>query len=194
MADRRNPYYGGLLAGSIAIIAINLAEFLMRILNISETTLWQAGGAVFLAEKALMTPLGIGIGIFSHILVSLFMAIIITYYLQLTGKDYAILKGLSISLAAMFVFFGLVFPIRNINLSMQNSAKDVLSAFIDHIIFGLVVGLILGYIYDKTPSKVKSKQQKPKFKSKRFVLLPAQAKKTIVSKIKSFFQLRIGLQ
>ena len=53
----KDPFGKGMIAGIIGVVAINIAELLLRLLKISETALWEAGGIVFLSESALATPI-----------------------------------------------------------------------------------------------------------------------------------------
>ncbi len=107
-----DPFGRGLIAAIAGAIAINIAELILDMLKISETTLWEAGGIFFLTEQAVQTPFGITIGVFSHIFVSLVVGVLISYYLYYSGTHFAILKGISISLITLFITLGLVFPKR----------------------------------------------------------------------------------
>ncbi len=136
----KDPVGRGLIAGAAGVLAINLVEVLLMKLNISETPLWQAGGIVFLTEPALKTPLGMAIGIFSHIFIGLVLGTAIAYYISCTGKDFAVLKGTGLSLIAGFVVLTIIFPMRQVAVEMQSSPGDVLSALIDHSVFGALAG------------------------------------------------------
>ncbi len=145
-----NDIFGrGFYAAIVGLIAINIAELIMSALHISSTTLWQAGGSLFLTEKTLNTPLGITIGVTSHILMGLFVGVAISYYIYFTGTNYGVLKGTGVSLLMVFIVLGLIFPLRGINLDMQNNPADVTSAFIDHLIFGVSVSYIISFYQDK---------------------------------------------
>jgi hypothetical protein len=141
----KTPFGQGLAAGLIGAIAINVVEFILRLINLSETTLWQAGGIFFLSEEAMQTPLGIAIGVLTHIFVALLVGIIISYFLFYSGTDFAIMKGITISLLSLFITLGIVFPLRGLAAEMQDNPSDVLSAFIDHVVFGALAGFIIRY-------------------------------------------------
>ncbi len=142
----KDPVGPGLIAGIAGVIAINIAEFFLELLGISETTLWEAGGIFFLSEKAVETPLGIAIGVFSHVFVGILIGVIISYYIFFSGIDFAVLKSTGVSLIALFITLGIVFPMRELAPEMQNSPGDVLSAFIDHIVYGILAGYIIKYL------------------------------------------------
>ncbi len=133
----------------IGVIAINILEIIMRLLKISETTLWEAGGSVFLSAKALETPLGITIGFMSHIFVALIIGVVISYYIFFSGTNMAVWKGVGLSVIAVFLVLGIFFPMRHLATEMQNSPNDVLSAFIDHIVFGGLAGYTIAYLQNK---------------------------------------------
>lgn len=61
----------------------------------------------------------------------------------------AIWKGVTVSLVVLFIILGIVFPLRQIAPEMQDSPGDVLSAFIDHIVFGGLAGYIISYYQNK---------------------------------------------
>ena len=157
----KDPFGRGIIAGLIGVIAINLVEFVLLALKISETPLWQAGGLPFLSEKALKTPLGIAIGIFSHVFVAIVIGISIAYFITLTGNSLVIFKGMGISLIAGFFVLGILFPLRGLAEQMQQSPKDVLSAIIDHAVFGAVAGYVIKKLtpVPKKPSLKKAKKQ-----------------------------------
>ncbi len=139
----QDPFSRGLVAGMAGVVAINLAELIMRGLNISKTTLWQAAGQVFLSPDALKSPLGITVGVISHILVTLFVATAISYFIYFTGPAWAVFKGMWVSLFFLFVFVGWALPARKIIMSYE--PKDVISAIINHLIVGLVAGYLIKY-------------------------------------------------
>ncbi|MFZ5945297.1 MAG: hypothetical protein ACOYVD_14425 [Bacillota bacterium] len=174
----REPFMQGIISGVIGLIAINIAELLMRLVNLSQTTLWQAGGSVFLSKKALQQPLGVAIGFASHIFVGITLAILIAYYIHYTNGKFPVLKGLAISVAVLFIILGIFFPLRKLNMEMQNNPKDVLSAFIDHTIFGIVAG----YSVYKLQKGINFNL----FKRKAgFYLIPAEAKKLLLGNKKA---------
>ncbi len=144
-----DPFGRGLIAGVAGVIAINIAEFIMDLFGISETTLWEAGSIFFLTERAVETPLGIAIGVITHVFVSLVVGLLISYYLFFSGTDYAIFKGIVVSLLGLFITLGIVFPMRELVPEIHDSPNDVLSAYIDHIIFGALAGHIIKYFTNK---------------------------------------------
>ena len=145
----KDPFGRGIIAGLAGVIAINILEFFLQLLGISETQLWEAGGIIFLSESALQTPLGIAIGVFSHVFVALVVAVGISYFLLLSGGDFSVLKGIGISLIAGFITLILVFPLRGLATEMQDSPGDVFSALLDHIVFGALVAYIIKYLHNK---------------------------------------------
>ncbi|MDW7650533.1 MAG: hypothetical protein SCK29_10345 [Bacillota bacterium] len=149
----KDPFGRGLVAGLAGVLTINAVEFLLMYLNLSETPLWQAGGIVFLTESALQTPLGIAIGIFSHVFIAIVLGIIIAYYIHYTDVDFAILKGVGLSLIAGFIVLTIIFPFRGLAADMQSSPGDVLSALIDHTVFGALAGFIIKYLQVRDDQK-----------------------------------------
>lgn len=138
-----DPFGKGIIAGLVGVLAINLVEVLLTLIKLSETPLWQAGGIVFLTEAALQTPLGIAIGIFSHIFIAVALGVIIAYYITYSGSELAVYKGAGISLIAGFIVLTIIFPLRGLAKDMQGSPGDVLSALIDHAVFGALAGYII---------------------------------------------------
>jgi len=162
----QDPVGRGIIAGAIGVIAINLVEVLLTYLKISETPLWQAGGIVFLNEDALKTPLGIAIGVFSHVFIALVIGVVIAYYIYYSGTDFAAIKGAGLSIIAGFTVLAIIFPLRGIAKEMQSSPRDVLSALIDHAVFGLLAGFIVKYLqlkYNANDSKSSDSEKKCKY-------------------------------
>lgn len=161
----------GIIAGIVGIVAINLVEVLLAFLNISETPLWQAGGIVFLSEQALQTPLGIAIGVFSHVFIGIVVAIAISYFIHATGSNLATLKGIGLSLVVGFITLALIFPLRGVATEMQNSPGDVLAAFIDHTVFGALAGYLIGmYQTDKSGQKTGQLHQETLHVPQKFIV------------------------
>ncbi len=104
---------------------------------------------VFLSEKVIKSPLGIVIGIMSHVFVGLVVGVIIAYYIETTGVKMAIGKGVFVSVIVLYLILGVLFPMRHLAREMQDSPSDVLSAFIDHIVFGGITGYIVSYFQKK---------------------------------------------
>ncbi len=105
-------------------------------------------------KTAVQTPLGIFIGVITHIFVGIVFGIVTSYYLYYSGTDYAVIKGISLSLIGLFITLGIVFPLRELVPEIHDSPNDVLSAFIDHIVFGVVAGSVIKYLQQKQ-SKLK---------------------------------------
>lgn len=142
----KKPFGQGLVASLVGAIAINVVEFILKLIKISETALWEAGAIFFLSEEAAKTPLGITIGVLTHIFVAIVVGLTISYFIFYSGRDFAIIKGITISLISLFITLGIVFPLRGLAPQMQESPGDVMAAFIDHIVFGALVGYIIGYL------------------------------------------------
>lgn len=172
----KDPFGKGMIAGIVGVIAINIVEFILKLMKISETALWEAGGIVFLSEQALKTPLGIAIGVLSHIFVAIFVGIGIAYYLHFSGMDFAVLKGIGISLIALFIALGIFFPLRGLAIEMQGSPNDVSAAFIDHIVFGALGGYIVKYLH------VKSKDSKKNGNTEKYLRFTSDSTKDVKSK------------
>lgn len=126
----------------------------MKFIKLSETALWQAGGYVFITdEKILNTPLGIAVGFASHVFIGIFVGISISYFLYFTGNQNGILKGIAVTLASLYLAQGVVFPLKNLPVGIENSPKDVISAYIDHFVFGAVAAYVIIYLQKMTTKK-----------------------------------------
>lgn len=149
----KDPFGRGLIAGIVGAIAINIVEFFLDLANISETTLWEAGGIFLLTKEAVKTPLGITIGLMTHVFVAITVGILISYFLYFSGTNFAVIKGIVVSLFSLFITLGIVFPLRELTPEMQSNPQDVLSAFIDHVVFGALAGYIIVFMGNKTRKK-----------------------------------------
>lgn len=88
----------------------------MKYVKLSETALWEAGGYVFLSEKALNTPLGKVVGFTSHVFIGIFVGVSISYFLYFTGNQNGILKGIALSLSSLYLALGIIFPLKDLPL------------------------------------------------------------------------------
>ena len=145
----KDPFGRGLIASVAGAVAINITEFILDLLNISETTLWRAGGIFFLTEEAVATPLGIFIGVITHAFVAIVVGLFISYFMLYTGTNYAVIKGIIISLFALFITLGIIFPLRGLAPEIHSFPNDVLAAFIDHTVFGIIVGYTVKHLQEK---------------------------------------------
>jgi hypothetical protein len=141
----KKPFGQGLAAGLVGVTAVNIVELFLKRLNISETTLWKAGSLFFLSEQAAQTTLGIFIGVLTHIFVALLVGLAISFFLYYSGTDFAMIKGITISMISLFITLGIVFPLRELAPEMQQNPGDILAAFIDHTVFGALAGYFIGY-------------------------------------------------
>jgi uncharacterized membrane protein YagU involved in acid resistance len=67
----------------------------------------------------------------------------ISYFLYFSGDKLAIWKGVMISLLFLYFILAILFPFRHLAPEMQDNPTDVLSAFIDHIVFGGLAGYMI---------------------------------------------------
>jgi hypothetical protein len=148
------PFGRGLVASIPGIIAINIVEYILKLMQVSETPLSQAGAIFFLTEEAARTPLGIAIGFFAHIFVAVLVGVLISYYIFYSGTDYAVIKGIVISMLFLFISLGIVFPLRELAVEMQSSPGDVLAAIIDHAVFGALVGWVIKSLQGKHAARL----------------------------------------
>lgn len=149
-----DPFGRGLIASLIGLLFINIIELFMKFIKLSETALWQAGGYVFITdEKVLNTPLGIAVGFSSHVFIGIFAGISISYFLYSTGNKNGVLKGITVALSFLYLAQGIVFPLKNLAVGIENTPKDVISAYIDHFVFGAVTAYVIIYLQKMTTKK-----------------------------------------
>ena len=109
------------------------------------------------------------IGIFSHVFIAIVLGVAISYYIYFSGTNFAVLKGAGFSLITVFIVLGIIFPLRKLALEMQDSPGDVLSAFIDHTVFGALSGYLVAYLQNKTAARFdKNDSPAGSYKTKKF--------------------------
>lgn len=141
------PFSRGVIAGIAGVIAINLVELLGKVIGLSKTSLSQGAGLVFLSQEAVKTPLGIILGFTSQICVTIFVAIVISFFIYFIGIGWSLVKGAAISLLFMYVFLGWAIPMRKI--MIPNAPNDVLMGFIVHIVAGAVIAYAVKYLHNR---------------------------------------------
>ncbi len=130
------------LAAIIANILGIILNYCSYLLNINEYLLWKIAASAFVPLNKIDAPPAIFIGLVADFIVAISLGIFILIILNLTGVDYAIVKGILSGLFFWLMLFAILFNAGIVKLIPQDPASYV-GHIIDHSIRGSVIGWIL---------------------------------------------------
>ncbi|MHB8125183.1 MAG: hypothetical protein ACYDEJ_05970 [Desulfitobacteriaceae bacterium] len=131
------------VAGIIGAVLMDLLVYVLVILGIPITTPWNIAADVFLKWDEVNSNIGLLLGVIATIALSIATAILIVLLIKLTGKDFAILKGIVTANAVGFGSMGLFMPLLNIAPQIQTQPLTNLLAIAILTISGVTMSYIL---------------------------------------------------
>jgi hypothetical protein len=133
------------IAGVIGAVLMDLLVYVLVVLGIPIITPWNVAADVFLKWDEVNSNIGLLLGVIGTIALSVAVAIIIVLFIKLTGKDYAILKGIVAANAVGFGSMGLFMPLLNIAPQIQSQPLTNLLS----VAILTIVGATMSYILKK---------------------------------------------
>lgn len=130
-------YTFGIIAGIIANIPVNILDYVSTSLNIGEYHIWQIAASAYFTKAQLDTLPALFIGMITDYATAGLLGVISVYLLYLTGKEYYLIKGISIGIAFWILFYGVILR-SNITRIDPTGAGTNLSDFTWHIILGVL--------------------------------------------------------
>ncbi|MCM1566673.1 MAG: hypothetical protein FNP40_15415 [Dehalobacter sp. 4CP] len=131
------------IAGIIGTMIMDVLSYIIIALGIPMTSPWNIAADVFLNWSEVNSPIGIFLGIVGTMALGIGTTIILVIVMKMTGKDFAILKGIIVSNAVGFASMGLFMPLLNIAPQIQLEPLTNLFALIILTIFGVIISFIL---------------------------------------------------
>ncbi len=139
----KDPIGAATIAGIIGTIIMDFLSYILIVLGIPMTSPWNIAADVFLSWSQVNSPSGIFLGIVGTTALGLSTAILLVIVMKMTGKDFAVLKGILVANTVGFASMGLFMPLLNIAPQIQSQPLTNLFALIILTIFGVVVSIIL---------------------------------------------------
>lgn len=133
------------IAGIIGAVLMDLLVYALVVLGIPIITPWNIAADVFLKWDEVNTTLGLLLGVIETIALCVATAILIVLLIKLTGKDFAILKGIVTANAVGFGSMGLFMPLLNIAPQIQSQPLTNLLA----VAILTIIGATMSYILKK---------------------------------------------
>lgn len=138
----------GVLSGLLAGTPDTLINALEYKAGITDLTYGQMGANLFLNENKINTREAQLAGYLANFSAISAGGVIFIYILSLTGRDYAILKGVGLGLISWLTVYGLGSKI-GLSVKSKKPLAPVLS-FFDHVLYGSLLGLITPKLSDET--------------------------------------------
>ncbi|MEL7567974.1 MAG: hypothetical protein AAGU27_24285 [Dehalobacterium sp.] len=132
------------IVGIIGTIIMDSLSYILIALGIPMTSPWNIAADVFLSWSQVNSPIGIFLGIVGTMALGIGTTILLVIVMKMTGKDFAILKGVVVANAVGFASMGLFMPLLNIAPQIQSQSLTNLFALIILTIFGVIVAFVLG--------------------------------------------------
>ncbi len=138
-----NLFYHSTMAGLVGALLVNGFTYLFRFVGTKTSTPWEIAANVFLNRHLIHTPEGIIIGLAGTVGLSITIALIIAYTLNVSGYNMAWLKGVIISNSFGLGTLGLFTRLLNIWPQIRNEPGTYLSAIIILSITGIIIASLL---------------------------------------------------
>ncbi|MFZ3101023.1 MAG: hypothetical protein WA131_11890 [Desulfitobacteriaceae bacterium] len=133
------------VAGIIGAVLMDFLVYALMILGIPIITPWNIAADVFLKWDVINSDLGLLLGVIGTIALGVTTAILIVLLIKLTGKDFAILKGIVTANAIGFGAMGLFMPLLNIAPQIQSQPLTNLLS----VALLTISGATMSYILNK---------------------------------------------
>jgi len=150
----------GVLAGIAGSIVKNTLEELMLRKGWNNCTGAQMAAEVFLKKKDLKHPLSKFMGCLGNMGIGAGLGIPMVYFLNLTGKDFALLKGAAAGHLIWVYFYGGMNRIRR-NSVFPLSPKSNFCAFFSHLAYGMTTAAVIKALGDEDIFRAKRILNKP---------------------------------
>ncbi|XCH79157.1 MAG: hypothetical protein WHF31_00305 [Candidatus Dehalobacter alkaniphilus] len=139
----KDPIGAATIAGIIGAIIMDFLSYILIALGIPMTSPWNIAADVFLSWSLINSPIGIFLGIVGTMALGIGTTILLVIVMKMTGKDFAVLKGIIVANTVGFASMGLFMPLLNIAPQIQSQPLTNLFALIILTIFGVIVSFIL---------------------------------------------------
>lgn len=136
----RDTAYVSAAAGLAGAAVVDGLTFLYRLFGIHTRTPWGVAAEVFLRPGLARSPAGVVLGLIVSAGLSIAAAFLICLLLRLTGRDYAVLKGVLVAETFGFVSLGLLAPLLGIAQGLKNDPVTYYVALVNLAALGAVQG------------------------------------------------------
>lgn len=133
----------GVFSGIIATAITTLLSWIALQSGISFTSLWIFAGAIVLNDAALHTPLGILLGMVTHLMLGGIFGVITAFTLRLTGKDYYLIKGIGVGTFFFIGARGIIQVLTNIAPWMRDEIMSTIITLINLLGTGIISSYLI---------------------------------------------------
>lgn len=145
----------GALAGIGAILVRDIWSFFAKQIGFAKFYVWQNAAGLFMQKSQIKTVLGAISGLLADIVMGALIGVLFVRFLKMGQDRNPVLKGWGFGLGLWLLLFGLLMhSLPTATAVAPRDAKSVLSAFIGHSIFGLVLGLLSPWLLRVTDTGV----------------------------------------
>lgn len=142
MTEIKDKFFLGAVAGVIVNIPLNILDYILYKLNISQYHIWHIAASVYFPKSQVITLPALIVGMLTHFILVAILGIAILYLLYYTGTDYYWAKGLAFSMIAWLFIFGIVLQMKISRINPVDFGTN-LTHIGAHIIFGILVAWVI---------------------------------------------------
>ena len=142
MIALKDRYSLGIIIGLIANIFSNIFNYIVYQLDLTQYLPRQIAAATFIPLSKIDSLIGIIIGVCADYGVAIFFSLSIVYLLDITGDDFAILKGLSIALLHWLLLFGLLLRFGLSRINPSDLGTNLIFLF-NHLLLGVLIAIMV---------------------------------------------------
>jgi hypothetical protein len=147
MKKLKDRYIAGVIAGMGANLVKMSVEHTLQFFGLNKETGIMKAAGFFLSPSKVKTPKGKLIGLIGDFTVSGCLGVFTSYLLTLTGKDYYLLKGLSMGNMSWSFMHGVLTQLGATKVK-SNDPNSQISSMIAHTLFGVTSSYLLVKIAD----------------------------------------------
>ena len=140
---RDDPIMMGAVAGLIANILKAVGSWSFHLMGWLQYTTSHIGAGYFVGLEFINEPVALAIGIIVDFTIAAFLGVILYQLLKFSGRDYAIWKGVGLSLFFYISLAGISLSADLTRVTLLTPLPNLM-LIITHIIFGVTAGWILG--------------------------------------------------
>lgn len=147
MEKIKDRFLGGVISGLLANLAKEGIEWTAYSLGISKEIGSEKAAGFFLQANEVKTPMGRVIGITADNGIAAFLGLVDVYLMTYSGKDHAVIKGLTIGNATWEAAYG-VLSNMGVSTKITRDAKTTIVSWIAHSVFGMTKAYLITKICD----------------------------------------------
>ncbi|HMM21513.1 MAG TPA: hypothetical protein PKA10_12405 [Selenomonadales bacterium] len=138
----------GVIAGILGTAVLHILSVIEKSLGLILMSSMQTSGELFLAPAQVNTPAGLIVSAIAHLMIGSAGAVLLAYFIKITGKPFYWLKGLGLAGLMSLGGMGLVVKIMDVAPQMRSDSTTTMFHIFNFLAYGLTVSYIIYKLMD----------------------------------------------